>query len=68
MKTIGEAMKRARKSRGLTQKELAELSGVYRSAISEYECGTRFPGALILWSIADALGIDIDVLVGRRGT
>lgn len=65
MITIGEAMKQAREAHGLTQVELSEMSGVWRSAISEYECGARIPGVLAAWSIADALGIGIDVLVGR---
>lgn len=66
MITIGEAMRQARKSSGMTQVELSEISGVHRSSISEYECGIRFPNVLVLWSIADALNIEIDVLVGRR--
>lgn len=65
MIAIGEAMRKARESRGLTQKQLADLSGLWRSAISDYERGERFPSVMIAWSIADALGVTIDVLVGR---
>ena len=65
MITIGDAMREARVSHGLTQTELSKLSGICQSAISEYECGIRIPCILNLWSIADALGVGIDMLVGR---
>lgn len=65
MITLGEAMKKARESKGMRQQDLYEASGVHRSAISDYECGKRIPNVLAAWSIADALGISIDRLVGR---
>lgn len=67
MITIGEAMRKARVSRGITQKQLSKLSGVNHLSISKYECGDRVPGLLTAWSIADALGMSIDTLVGRCG-
>lgn len=66
MITIGDAMREARVSHGLTQTELSKLSGICQSAISEYECGIRIPCILNIWSIVDALGVGIDALVGRR--
>ena len=38
-KTVGENLKLARKTKGLTQKELAEELNKYQSDYSEYETG-----------------------------
>lgn len=54
-----------RKSRGLTQAELAEKSGLPPATVSHFETGFRFPTAPTLTKIADALKISIDFLVGR---
>ena len=47
-----------KKKRGLTQKELAQKSGVPLSRIRRYENGTRDPGLVDLTRLADALGVD----------
>lgn len=63
--TIGEAMRKARQNKGWTQKQLAEESGVNMLSISFYETGRAFPSLLNLISLADALGVTLDDLVGR---
>ena len=35
--TIGQKLKRLRKEKGLTQKELSDLSGIHVSQLSRYE-------------------------------
>lgn len=64
--TIGEAIKKARKDKGWTQRQLAAESGIHFVLISLYETGRVFPGVLTLISIADALGVTLDALVGRK--
>ncbi len=62
---IGERVKRQRISRGFTQTELAQRSGVRQSLISRLENGTRDnPSADILRRLAKALGCTTDYLVG----
>lgn len=56
---IGEKIKALRKSKGMTQKALAEKAGVSASAITYYEKGERIPSALALKAISCALDIDI---------
>jgi|RhiMetdeSRZDD1v2_1073273.scaffolds.fasta_scaffold3795095_1 transcriptional regulator with XRE-family HTH domain len=60
---LGRRLKQFRERAGLSQHELARLSGVSRSAIAGVETGDR--GDLSLANtirIADALGITIDAL------
>lgn len=63
--TIGESIKKARKSRGMTQQKLSRLSGVQQQLISFYENGKYIPNVLTLCSLADALNVSLDELVGR---
>lgn len=62
---ISEAIKRARKYRLLTQKELAEASGLSVSAIKFFEQGRSEPNAGSLKKMAKALDVSIDYLVGK---
>lgn len=61
--TIGEKIKKYRKERGLTQKRLAELSGLATGTIQQYELEKRQPRVNILQKIADMLDIDISELL-----
>ena len=58
-------LKQLRKSKGLTQDELAKLLKVSRSAIGMYENGSREPDYETLEVIADYFNVDIDYLLGR---
>lgn len=53
---ISEQIIRAREEAQLTQKDLARLSGVTQSNISNIECGNNRPTISTLKKIADALG------------
>lgn len=55
--TIGQRIKEARKSAGLTQRELAEKSGTATGTIQQYELGKRQPRIEQLQAIASALGV-----------
>jgi len=54
---IAENIKKFRKEKGFTQKELALRSGITRESIGNYERGDRTPPADILTSIAKALDV-----------
>jgi transcriptional regulator with XRE-family HTH domain len=54
---IGERLKKFRKESELSQKQLADMSGMSESAIRNYELGNRYPGRKQLEQIAGALGI-----------
>lgn len=56
---IGKKIKRFRTAFGLSQKELAQRSGMSEPAIRNYELGNRTPSEKQLRKIADALGISI---------
>ena len=47
---------------GLTQKELAERSGIGFRTITSYESGERFPHAAQLYKLAQALGVSTEYL------
>ena len=60
--TIGENIRRLRKARGLTLKELGDMVGVSESYIRAYESGRRNPKPSSLQTLADALGVNVEVL------
>lgn len=61
MKT-GELIKKYRKLRKMTQKQLAGACGQTDSAIRNYELGNRTPGQEQIQAIADALDISPEAL------
>lgn len=56
---IGDEIKRLRKLRGLTQKQLGEMCGMADSAIRKYESGKIKPKIESLRKIAAALQVDV---------
>ena len=60
--TTGEKIKLYRKKKGLSQKELAELSGVSEISIRKYEADSRKPKIETLLKIADALCAPLETL------
>ena len=61
---LGEAIETARRSRGLTQPEVAERAGVTQAALSRYENDQRTPEPEVLQRLADALGVTVELLEG----
>lgn len=57
---IGKKIKILRKTRGLTQQQLADKLKVKRATISNYEIGRRSPHIKELEDIAEALGVNLD--------
>jgi len=49
--------------RGMKQTELASMTGITEVSISRYVAGTRIPSVSIAKKIADAIGVDVDMLL-----
>lgn len=56
---LGDNIKKLRILNKLTQKELAEVSGITRESVGNYERGDRIPPADTLNNIATALGCSL---------
>lgn len=54
-----------RKSRNLTQRDMAEILGVSRQAYANYESGNREPDISSLRALSDFFEVSIDYLVGQ---
>ncbi|MGM9619519.1 MAG: helix-turn-helix domain-containing protein [Oscillospiraceae bacterium] len=64
--TFSEELLRLRKSRGLSQEELAERVGVSRQAVSKWETEEAMPDLPKLLALAEALETSLDALCGRE--
>ena len=62
---LGEAVRRARSRKGLTQEELAEAAGVHRNYIGDVERGETNVGFLNLLKLAEGLGMSLEELISR---
>lgn len=60
---VGKNIQRLREQRGISQKELAEKSGLSQSMLSQIEKGTKNPSLQAGKYIAETLGCSIDRLV-----
>lgn len=58
---IIRAMVEARRSQNLTQKELAERTGINQADISKLENGTRNPSVNLLKRLADGMGMTLKI-------
>jgi len=59
MRAFGEAVRRARSERGVSQETLAFSSGLDRTFISAVERGARNPSLVSVYALADALGLEV---------
>ena len=65
---FGEFIKKLRKEKGITQKELGEKLNITDKAISKWERGLSFPDIAVLKDLAEFFEIDIsELLNGERG-
>ena len=58
-----EKLVQLRKSRNLTQEQLAEALGVSRQAVSRWEAGDSTPDMINLLGICDLFGVSADYLI-----
>ena len=64
--SVGDHIKNARKSAGMTQKELAEKCGAAEITIRQYESNKREPRNEQLMKIARILNVELYDLLGRN--
>lgn len=68
MNIIGEKIAELRKSKGMTQEELANTIGVSSQSISKWENSTTMPDIMLLPVIADIFDVSIDTLYGKENS
>ena len=60
---FNEKIVRLRKTKGMTQDELAQAVGVSRQAVYKWECGQSYPEVVKLLELKLLFGISIDDLL-----
>ena len=55
-----------RKARGMTLAALAKIVNITPAALCRYEKGNRKPSIVMAFKIANALGVTVDELFGRK--
>jgi len=66
MSIFNKRLKKLRKNKGLTQKELADHIDVVQSKISSWETERLEPNLYRLIQLADYFGVTTDYLLGRE--
>lgn len=61
---MGKRVRCIRRMRHITQKQLAQATGVSASLIGHVERGTRIPSVETVYRICKALGVSADFLMG----
>lgn len=67
MKSTGERIKALLKEKKMTQRQLAELSGMTESALSHYIKGERIPSGVASVNVAYALSTTVNYILGKEG-
>ncbi len=62
---LGDRLKKLRKDKKITQKELAKILNIQNTTLSQYENGVNEPNDEMKVKIADYFGVTIDYLLGR---
>ena len=65
---LSDNIKRIRKSKGLSQEELAIKLNVVRQTVSKWENGLSVPDSDMLITLADELDTSVNVLLGETVT
>jgi len=65
LQKFGMGISCMRKTRDMTQFELADLIGISRQAVSRYECGESFPDISVLMRIVEIFKVTLDELIGN---
>lgn len=62
LRELGTIIRRRRTAGDLTLEDLANAAGLSVTYLGQTERGQRNPSVLVLWRIADALGVRLDEL------
>lgn len=62
-RTMGSLMSALRKSKGMTQQDVADILGVSNKTVSKWECDDGCPDISTLPAIAELYGITVDELI-----
>ena len=62
---FGEAVRKFRTARGLSQEKLAEQASIHRTYIGDVERGLRNISLVNMHRIAAALGVSLSALIGE---
>jgi len=65
--SIGERLRAARESAGLTLERTAELAGLSKAHLSRLESAERQPSIAALLALSDAVGVPVSNLLGEDG-
>ena len=65
MLTLGQRLASLRKTKGISQSELAQLLNLGQSTIAMYETDKRQPDVATICSIANIFHVSIDYLLGK---
>ena len=60
--SFGDRLREARKSKGMSQQELADELGISINSVANYERGTSFPKESYLYKIINIFGLDPNYL------
>ena len=63
---VGQRIKRLREDRGLSQRQLAEMTDLNNATIARIEGGGRMPTRRTLRDLARALGVSVSELAGEQ--
>lgn len=61
--SLGRRLKETRAARGMSQEVLAQLAGLNRNYVNQVECGRRNVSIVNLVKLAEALAVDVAVLI-----
>ena len=56
---VGDVIRKLRKEKGMTQKQLAEKMNISDKAVSKWECGNGCPDISLLRELSEILGVCI---------
>lgn len=59
-------IKELREEKNLSQRKLAEITGIKQANISRWEKGINIPNVIDCWSLADFFNVSIDYLIGKE--
>ena len=62
---LNERVKELRTARNLTQVQLADVLGISKQSVSNWENDNICPSIETVWLIADYFGVSTDYLIGR---